>query len=349
MNLERATFLDIEPLSIIDFLEVDDILRLGVCSKALFINLNNDGLWRTIFCTRIAKVHFYVDTQSFEGVLDVTVHSNVEDLVSSFGAPSTKHLCIAFSKLSGPLLGYWVCPPKISAGSTYPIQREFCGRLYRVYFIMSKFYLVCLNSSCYAISTPLMFLYNETSRNLELFNGDEGNPIPIKVDDHHQLRLYDEDTSFYRLPPVSPSSSSENELSHILGMHYAHYGPHGRELLWISRHNNLLDSEGIYPLPSADLLDPTAEHIRGMKLVGDPNVPGWQLSFFADLTASCSLEEIMEVENRPIYSTFGIIDLNARSRHVLHWFRGYGQINYVQGVWNPRWVGISFIVYRKGR
>jgi hypothetical protein len=352
MDLQRVNFLDIELLSVVDFLDIDDILRLGVCSKSLFDNLNNQGLWCNIFRLRIAKIHFYVDTESSEDVLDAALHfSNVDNLISSFRAPSVKHLCIAFSKLSGPLLGYWVCPPNISRRGTYPIQRELCGRLYRVYSTMSNFFLVCLNSSCYVIGAPLMFLYNEASRSIELFSGDHGNPIPIDVDGHFQLRLYDgEDTSFYRLPPVCSSSSSfETELSHILGMHYAHYGPHGRELLWVSRHNNLLDSEGIYPLPSADLLDSTAVHIRGMKLVGDPNVPGWQLSFFADLTVPCRLEEMMEVANRPIYSTFGIIDLNARSRHVLHWFRGYGQINYVQGVWNPRWVGISFIVYRKGR
>ena len=43
-----------------------------------------------------------------------------------------------------------------------------------------------------------------------------------------------------------------------------------------------------------------------------------------------------------------VADLWARRGRIAAWFRGRGQINRVQGVWEPSWVGIDFLVYDTG-
>ena len=39
-----------------------------------------------------------------------------------------------------------------------------------------------------------------------------------------------------------------------------------------------------------------------------------------------------------------IADLSVRRTKIQAWYRGMGQINRTQGVWDPDWVGIDFIV-----
>jgi hypothetical protein len=43
-----------------------------------------------------------------------------------------------------------------------------------------------------------------------------------------------------------------------------------------------------------------------------------------------------------------IADLASRSTNICGWYRGKGQINRVQGLWEPDWVGIDFLVYDSG-
>ena len=43
-----------------------------------------------------------------------------------------------------------------------------------------------------------------------------------------------------------------------------------------------------------------------------------------------------------------IADLSMRRDNVVAWYRGMGQINRIQGVWQPDWVGIDFLVYGSG-
>ena len=43
-----------------------------------------------------------------------------------------------------------------------------------------------------------------------------------------------------------------------------------------------------------------------------------------------------------------IADLGLRHHNIAAWYRGMGQINRIQGVWEPDWVGIDFLVYRSG-
>lgn len=43
-----------------------------------------------------------------------------------------------------------------------------------------------------------------------------------------------------------------------------------------------------------------------------------------------------------------IADLGVRRDNIVAWYRGLGQINRIQGVWQPDWVGIDFLVYGSG-
>jgi hypothetical protein len=262
--------------------------------------------------------------------------------MESLNIESAKYLCIAFSKFSGPLLGNWACPSEISSTHIYNIDRDSCGGLYIVYLEEGRLYAAELNSSYYIKNGPWEFVFDRIKRSLVLVLSGPGTNFAVCIHDD-VLRLGEE--RLYRLPPLC---SSRNNLEHVLGMHYSYYGPHGRELLWISRHYDV-ENDSIYPVPNEYFMGADRDHIRGMKLIGDPNVPGGQLSFCANMSEQQEVGELIDDENRLIFSSLGAVDLRTRARFITHWFRGYGQINYVQGVWNPRWQRISFLVYKIDR
>jgi len=92
--------------------------------------------------------------------------------------------------------------------------------------------------------------------------------------------------------------------------------------------------------------------LEGLKVVGDANVPAGRVSFSVDSSVSFDPQARLALDHRLVvaFPPEGavIADLGARSRSISGWYRGKGQINRVQGVWDPDWVGIDFLVYDSG-
>lgn len=92
--------------------------------------------------------------------------------------------------------------------------------------------------------------------------------------------------------------------------------------------------------------------LEGLKVVGDANVPASKLSFVVDSSQQFSATERLALDHRLVvaFPPEGavIADLNLRSDNIAGWYRGMGQINRIQGVWEPDWVGIDFLVYKSG-
>ena len=92
--------------------------------------------------------------------------------------------------------------------------------------------------------------------------------------------------------------------------------------------------------------------LEGLKVVGDANVPASKLSFVVDSSQQFSATERLALDHRLVvaFPPEGavIADLTLRSDNIAGWYRGMGQINRIQGVWEPDWVGIDFLVYKSG-
>ena len=89
--------------------------------------------------------------------------------------------------------------------------------------------------------------------------------------------------------------------------------------------------------------------LEGLKVVGDANVPATKHSFVVDLGHECDPDERLDVDQRLVvaFPARGprITDLRTRRGAIRSWRRGLGQINRVQGKWEPEWVGVDFVLY----
>ena len=92
--------------------------------------------------------------------------------------------------------------------------------------------------------------------------------------------------------------------------------------------------------------------LEGLKVVGDANVPASKLSFVVDSSQQFAAAERLAMDHRLVvaFPPEGavIADLGLRRDNIAAWYRGMGQINRIQGVWEPDWVGIDFLVYKSG-
>ena len=124
------------------------------------------------------------------------------------------------------------------------------------------------------------------------------------------------------------------KLLECLGFCTAIYSSHGRELLSVSITTG---NENI-------------SMIEGLKVIGDKNVPAGRLSFRVMLNEEVDVDGAIGSDDRLAFCSiskeeFMMVDLALRRPHIWKWYRASGQINCIQGVWNPEWVGASFIVY----
>lgn len=126
-----------------------------------------------------------------------------------------------------------------------------------------------------------------------------------------------------------------------LGLFIAPYGSHGLEILHISFHG------------AEDHGNPNFGNVQlqGLKISGDPNVPAGQLSFCVDITNVIDPAVAIDMDQRPVV-TFPldslrpqILNIRDRLNNMLLWARGYGQINRNPPIWEPEWVGCSYILY----
>ena len=163
-------------------------------------------------------------------------------------------------------------------------------------------------------------------------------------------------------PAVVPSTCELRTLFFCVGLFVAPYGAHGLEILHIS----LQKSEKEVNMDSTTMGTHNQNErgsfggsfgnfgnfmLQGLKISGDPNVPAGELSFCVDMSNIIDPRAAYLADQRPVV-TFPIdsaspeiFSLEERLDCMLFWARGYGQINRNPPVWDPEWVGCSYILY----
>jgi hypothetical protein len=105
-----------------------------------------------------------------------------------------------------------------------------------------------------------------------------------------------------------------------------------------------------YPNPPLISNSDLKYYFKGLKIIGDPNVPGNQYSFRVDLSAAVDFLQMVQEDNRVIImiaemGAVDAVDIMNRIPLINGAFRGQGQINKRPGRWSPEWVPITMIVY----
>lgn len=136
-------------------------------------------------------------------------------------------------------------------------------------------------------------------------------------------------------------------IRHLLGLTIASYGSHGLETISIQ----LSHPETSNTHHPSSIGHPRLE---GLKIIGDRNVPAAQFSFLIDLSCLFNPHRRLEQDPRPVIAVpqsgpLHVFDLRQRIENVQCWFRGMGQINKMQAIWMPEWVGVDFVVYKDSK
>ena len=182
--------------------------------------------------------------------------------------------------------------------------------------------------------------------------------------------LADESINIVRLKPLPPplllpSSLSSTQptqsvfVSNLLkstGIFVGSYGPHGLEILHVHITPLLDVTIGDGASETADDMhnsggSMTNIQLKGLKLTGDPNVPADQLSFQINVQDLLNPVDAISSDPRPIVvydmdtRHSKILSIRDRLSRIVFWARGFGQINRHPPVWDPEWVGCSYILY----
>ena len=136
------------------------------------------------------------------------------------------------------------------------------------------------------------------------------------------------------------ASSIHPNLRNCLGLCTGLYGPHGVEILHLSV-IAALDEHGALRM-----------QLQAYKVTGDRNVPTGKVSFLIDLDRSLDTAEEVARDARPVFvlatrlgGTPVLLDLTQLRPRGVQWYQGRGQINRVPGVWAPKWVNCSMLLY----
>ena len=282
--------------------------------------------------------------------------SDIHVLQTLIGVHSQFEMFCRFRHLSSPLLGY------------YRLADNF-GTLYRI--LIADHSVVCrlINADDEEDDELAGFeltLCNAQMRRLSL--------SPNEMHIHSDSLLFTfEGRPALKLIPLPPLCSSDPDdllpdeiltrlgavtelrcipqLSNLLGLVTAHYGPHGPEILHLSIESPCSQERSVFGEP-VELCQ--RWRLRGLKVTGDPNVPNGNLTFTVDLTEMVSISDAVERDRRPLIfsnsiGTNRVEHIHMAVHRVAAWYRGHGQINSVPGEWDPDWVPCSVLVYNEPR
>jgi len=281
---------------------------------------------------------------------------DISELQTMIGVHSQFEMFYRFRYLSCPLLGF------------YRLADNF-GALYRI--MIEDHAVVCrlINEDDEEVDEMAGFeltLGNAQMRRLSLSPTDmnirpdsllftfEGRPalklipLPPLCNLHPEDRLPDEILT--RLGAVTELHCVP-QLSNLLGLVTAQYGPHGSEILHLSIESPCNQEENVFGEP-VELCQ--RWRLRGLKVTGDPNVPNGNISFTVDLTELMNIPEAVERDRRPLIfsssaGTTRVEHIHTAVNRVASWYRGHGQINRIPGEWEPEWVSCSILVYHEPR
>lgn len=149
-------------------------------------------------------------------------------------------------------------------------------------------------------------------------------------DSHRSLRLELLEDLFYlnSLPPA------EKYIQPLCGLFKGCYGSHGDEILFVT--------------PEKDPITGQIIGLNGCKVTGDANVPAGKVSFQIDLRTR---QDMPFADNRPLisFSTSPprITTLNLLRNDIAFACKGIGCTNHNPPIWNPIWVNLQFLVYKR--
>ena len=135
-----------------------------------------------------------------------------------------------------------------------------------------------------------------------------------------------------------------SKLLELQGLCTGTYGGHGNEILHcgITRNKETLSGNNYLSHFGADEL-----FLRGLKIQGDRNVPGWQMSWAVRIMNTVDIQHTLLSDDRPIIQSQWIMNKTERLHLIEYCFEGFGQINRVPGTWDPEWENILYIVYKR--
>ncbi|KAL6781658.1 hypothetical protein ACKKBF_B08940 [Auxenochlorella protothecoides x Auxenochlorella symbiontica] len=139
-------------------------------------------------------------------------------------------------------------------------------------------------------------------------------------------------------------------IARMQGLVTGAYSTHGTEVLSL----RLCGPSSAPPSDSGV----TGVRLEALKLIGDVNVPGGQLSFVVDAesgvagpTRHSRLHDFAAEDSRPIFSfadgRSAVVDVERLP--ICAQFRALGQINEFEGLWQPEWVPAVFVVYSQAQ
>jgi hypothetical protein len=333
---------------VISYLGPQDCRTLAVCNKQLYNAACDEAVWKTICLRHIAGLAHYNDDK-------------LQHLVTSIELPGFYQLyCVAKDMKYDPL-GYYARRDGVSALMSVRFPRApqerglVCdyiddgGRRYFQFTIMFDIESYRLYAAMDS-TTPHHYKHLLTIRATgNIFEATSIGAVyerlgplidvpPVNV----PCNLGYQNAIELLIPTLAEHKSLEAihpNLYSCLGFHTAIYGPHGREMLYLSIKESADDTHS-----GASVLQ-----LSALKVTGDPNVPAGHDSFVIDLDQRFDAAEEIERDHR-LLVMFGqdahaIVAPASRLPLLTAWFRGRGQINRVPGLWDPEWVGCSLWVY----
>ena len=361
-NLLQAIEQNTAPQLVLDlllYLTPQECAKLAACSRMLRHISSNDHLWES-YAQRITISPFCSVEVNNRNILLVKSLLHIRDFKTFFAI---------FGRMKYPLIGWFRLArskqnPNLNGGlflMSVGDNKLMCQQIdsignvvlgndsYYIRYCNKKRKLIgrcVLSDSPYELEldTKLkMHLHNVASRDFVVLK-----PIPHPTHSLNQTNL--------RLESLSIKQYSSN----FLGLYTAPYGSHGLEIL----HLSLYRSTGKMPsgMTKVDGLSRSAPAVavwrdsdivlQGLKVTGDRNVPAGQVSFVINLSQPMNVLEQVQLDRRFIVvfphltETPQLLSLEERLPNILFWARGFGQLNRNPALWNPEWVGCSFIFYR---
>ena len=318
-----------------NFLSLREIITFSICSKMIFqCCIREDSFWKHMVQQRTAPIFSHEIDQDFLSSINMsTYHDFYAIFHESLYCPFTY-----YAKLPNYSSGNFGELYVLEIYDKYLYLKEVsadgtcnCSALFTFYPRTKAFVILGVSETWVnEFQTKLSFLQNSlllTAASCSSHVVSEYAALPNNINLHGKVE-----------------SAILSDISNTLGLVTGKYGSHGLEILHIGLYNSIDDP---FPKPSTDI---GKLHLRGLKIKGDPNVPGWELSFAIDLTLNYHIDQTIAADNRIVLNfntVTQIIDIDTRRVHISKWYRGFGQINRIPGTWQPEFEPCSMIVYNK--
>ena len=316
-----------------NFLSIREIVTFSMCSKMICqCCLREDSFWKYMVQQRTVPIFSYeIDQNLLDSIQMSTYYNFYAAFHESLYCPFTYYAKLPnYSGNFGELYILEIFDKYLQLKEVSPDGTSNCSALFTFYRNIKAFVVLGVTETFFnQFQTRLSFSKNSLFLKASSANHvvSEYAALPKNVNLHGKAE-----------------SAILSDISNTLGLVTGEYGTHGSEILHVGLYNGIDDP---FPKPPTDI---GKLHLRGLKIKGDPNVPGWELSFAIDLTLNYRIDQTIAADNRIVINfntVTQIFDINTRRAYISKWYRGFGQINRIPGTWRPEFEPCSMIVYNK--